>query len=519
MPQILPPDVTSERFEAALRRFSQAIGEDWVLASDADRDAYLDAYAPGDAETYAPAAALAPATVEEVQEILRIANSLSIPLWPISRGKNLGYGGAAPVLKGSVVLDLVRMKRILEVNEKLGYVIVEPGVGFHDLFEHLSRHDINLWMSAPAQTWGSVMGNALDRGVGYTPYGDHAAQVCGLEVVLPDGELMRTGMLAMSNSACGPVFKHGFGPSWDGAFMQSNFGVVTKLALWMMPTPEATMTLGMHMPSEDDLGPVVDTLRPLRMQGVIQSNPSIGNAMRTIAIRSTREQWYQGSGAMPQDRIDAAMRHFGLGQWNFTIRLFGYHDVIVANANIIRKAFARVTQQPFETREWRRGEPLRGSGAAVPTLGALGLTNWRGGRGGHLTFSPILPADGAVAEEQYRKTRRRYEEFGFDYSGGFTAGERCLHHISMVIYDRNDAAMTRNARRLFESLIHDAAASGFGEYRTHVLFQDRVAAAYDFNRNALRRFNERVKDAIDPNGILAPGRGGIWPQRLREHRS
>ena len=112
-------------------------------------------------------------------------------------------------------------------------------------------------------------------------------------------------------------------------------------------------------------------------------------------------------------------------------------------------------------------------------------------------------------------TRKRYEEFGFDYSGGFTAGERYLNHISMILYDRDDENMTRRAQSLFKTLVRDAAAEGFGEYRTHVNFYDDVARTYAFNDNAMLRLNQRVKDALDPNGIVAPGRMGIWPKPYR----
>ena len=95
----------------------------------------------------------------------------------------------------------------------------------------------------PANAWGSVIGNALDRGIGYTPYGENTTQLCGLEVALPDGELVRTGMGAMGNSRAWQLYQYGFGPAWDQMFVQSNFGVVTKMGLWLMPEPEATLSL------------------------------------------------------------------------------------------------------------------------------------------------------------------------------------------------------------------------------------------------------------------------------------
>jgi hypothetical protein len=64
-------------------------------------------------------------------------------------------------------------------------------------------------------------------------------------------------------------------------------------------------------------------------------------------------------------------------------------------------------------------------------------------------------------------------------------------------------------------MIDDAAALGYGEYRTHLAFMDQVVGKYNWNDNALMKFNNTLKDALDPNGILAPGRCGIWPARYR----
>jgi 4-cresol dehydrogenase (hydroxylating) flavoprotein subunit len=495
------------------------VGTSYVYFGDEDRDTYLDPFAPGQPESYAAAGAVAPKTVEEIQALLKIANHFKVPLWPISRGKNFGYGTAAPCMPGTVMLDLVRMTRILEVDEQLGYVVVEPGVGFNDLFDHLQKNKIRLWMSAPAQTWGSVIGNALERGVGYTPYGDHASKVCGMEIVLANGRVVRTGMGAIPGGSAWQLFKYGFGPSWEGAFMQSNFGVVTKMGLWMMPEPESTLSLAMSLPGEEDLGPAVDALRPLKLSGVVQANPSFGNLVRNLALRSTRDQWYQGEGPIPNAVLEEARKKADLGWWNFSIRLFGLPEVNAAHAGVIKRAFVVVTPAEFKISEWNRGDAIEKSGAAVPSLAPLGVVNWRGGRGGHLTFSPISPPRGSDALKQYHMTRRRYQEFGFDYYGGFTAGERYLNHITMIIFDRDNADMTRNARELFKVLVADSAQAGYGEYRTHVAFYDDVAATYNWGEAALMHMNETVKDALDPNGILAPGKMGIWPARYRRTHS
>src|SRR5690554_7703504 len=107
----LPPGVSAAAMSAAFTDFASVVGAQWVLATDEDRQTYTDHFAL-DESRHAPAGAVVPSSVDEVREVVRIANKHRIPLWPISRGKNFGYGGAAPRLKGSVVLDLSRMKKI-----------------------------------------------------------------------------------------------------------------------------------------------------------------------------------------------------------------------------------------------------------------------------------------------------------------------------------------------------------------------------------------------------------------------
>ena len=515
-PPPLAPGLTAARLAQALKRFEGVVGASYVFTSEEDRYGYLDPYSPGDPTTYGPSAAVAPKSVEEVQAIIRIANELRIPLWPISRGRNFGYGGAAPSMPGAVTLDLIRMNRILEVNEDYGYCVIEPGVGFNDLYAHLKKTGSRLWMSGPAHTLGSVIGNAMERGVGYTPYGEHASKVCGMEVVLPSGELMRTGMGAMDNSSSWHLYKYGFGPDWQGAFMQSNLGVVTKMGLWMMPEPEATTNLTMALPNEDDLGPAVDVLRPLRMTGVVGGVPSIANAVRALALRyPRREDLWKGDGPIPPADLEALRVKHGVGHWNFSLRMFGRADINAINTQVVKDAFARITKAEFKEEHWKQGDPPERSGQAMPGMNALNIVHWRGGRGGHLDFSPVSAPNGAEAMKQYRMGRKLFESYGFDYYGGFTMGERYINHITMIIYDRDNAAMTDKARKLFAELVKTGAAEGYGEYRAHVLFGGLIADSYGYNHHALQRFNETVKDALDPNGVIAPGKMGIWPKGYR----
>jgi 4-cresol dehydrogenase (hydroxylating) len=81
---------------------------------------------------------------------------------------NFGYGGASPRVAGSIIVDLNRMNQVLQVDEDAGYALVEPGVSFSALHEHLRSVGSSLWVSVPDLSWGSLTGNALERGFGYT---------------------------------------------------------------------------------------------------------------------------------------------------------------------------------------------------------------------------------------------------------------------------------------------------------------------------------------------------------------
>ena len=168
----------------------------------------------GEPDERRASAAVAPTSVEQVQAIMRIANRYHIPMYPISTGRNLGYGGAAPVLSGSVVLDLKRMNQILEVSERNACALVEPGVSYFDLYRHIRQNKLKLWVDVPDPGWGSPLGNALERGAGYTlsPYRDHWAAHCGLEVVLANGDLVRTGMGALPGAKTWQQFQYGYRP-------------------------------------------------------------------------------------------------------------------------------------------------------------------------------------------------------------------------------------------------------------------------------------------------------------------
>ncbi|MBB4514277.1 FAD-binding oxidoreductase [Paraburkholderia fungorum] len=522
MTRSLPPKVSAAGFDRALAGWRAILGEPQVVTSAAGLAAYLDPFAPGEREAFSASAALLPASVDEIRAVLRIANQFRIPLWTVSTGRNFAYGGAAPRLAGSVVLDLQRMNRIIEVNEPLAYALVEPGVSYFDLYAHLREHGYRLWVDPPAAGWGSVVGNTLERGFGYTAYGDHAAAQCGMEVVLANGDVLRTGMGGIEIGTAWQLYQPGYGPSFDAMFMQSNYGIVTKLGVWLMPAPPAYLLGEIQFRHEADLETIVDILRPLRLDETIRNHAVIEGGLRRAAGLSARRQWYEGKGAMPERAVEAMLDQLNVGRWNLHFALYGRPELIDAHYAIVQRAFAHVPQAKLSAARYAGdAQPTAGGDrnmAGIPAMSAFRMLDWRGGAGAHVDFAPLCPASGRDALRQYTMVKTRAAEYGFDYYGGFTAGMRHLHHIFAAIFDRDDANQVEQAGALLRSLMSDARAAGYGEYRAHLAYMDSAAAQYSFNDGALLRLSEAIKDALDPNGILAPGKQGIWPAAWRDRR-
>src|SRR4030095_800083 len=279
MARPLPPGVSRPDFSQALTQFASVVGKEWVFSSDEDVDLYRDSYSPfwHEEEERIPSAAVAPDRVEQVQQIVRIAGMYRIPLWTISTGKNRGYGGSAPNITGSVVLDLKRMNRIIEVSEKNHYALVEPGVSYFDLYRHIQEKKLKLWIDPPDPGWGSLIGNALERGGGYTPMRDHFDSHCGMEVVLANGDVVRTGMGALANAKTWQQYKYGFGPFVDGIFSQSNLGIVTKMGFWLYPEPEAYFSGTVMVPKHDDINALLETLALLINSGIVRGTTRVLN--------------------------------------------------------------------------------------------------------------------------------------------------------------------------------------------------------------------------------------------------
>ncbi|HXA76093.1 MAG TPA: FAD-binding oxidoreductase [Candidatus Acidoferrales bacterium] len=551
----VPPGVSASDFAEAIKQFEEAVGKEWVFTSDADVALYRDAYSPfmGEPDEIFASAAVAPDGVEHVQKVVKIANRYKIPIYPVSTGKNLGYGGSAPVLSGSVVLDLKRMNRILEVNERNAYALVEPGVSYFDLYRYIQEKGLKLWVDVPDPGWGSPIGNSLDRGGGYLmpQYRNHFDSHCGMEVVLANGEVMRTGMGAMPGAQTWQEYKSGFGPWIDGMFSQSNFGVVTKMGFWLMPEPDAYLSGTVTVFRHDDLIPLVNILNYLENTRVTNGMPDLASPLLGIPMLSEFAARFD-QGASPFDRpqdpeltalvakaggnmspeLDDYAQQKGVGYWSCKVSFYGATKANAANWAFAKEKFSAIAGAKFadgesyklpltaEQREKVHKPQFGIPSLAMFSIGARSALNPEP-TNGHMWFSPIIPRTGEAIFEANRVFAQAAKDLGLpflNFNLPSTYWERAFIFIFAFPVVKNIETNKKN-RESFKKLIQVAAEHGWGEYRTAPAFQDAIMNTYSYNNHALLRFHETVKDAIDPNGILSAGRYGIWPKHVREAKS
>ena len=288
---------------------------------------------------------LLPSSTEEVQAVVRIANELGVALWTSSQRQATSATAARRrACAGSAVVSLVRMNRVLEINPELAYAVVEPGVRWFDLHAALQEagHD-DLLVTIPDLGWGSVVGNSLDNGITYMPYGQDFMAPCGMEVVLADGELLRTGMGAMPDNKSWHLYKRGLGPVLDPLFIQSNYGIVTRMGYWLMRRPEAYAPLFLTVPRDDQLEQAIDILRELRLDGTIRGVPSMYYTLTLAAqFPEIMGEFVADGGVLPDEQIQEIADRTGLGRWGMRAAIWGDAPVAEHHVEKVQRAWSAI---------------------------------------------------------------------------------------------------------------------------------------------------------------------------------
>lgn len=481
-------------------------------------------------------AILRPRDRQALQAAVRIAHQHRTPVYPVSGGRNWGLGSCVPAAGGCAVLDLGGMTRILDLNREMATVTVEPGVTFEALQQYLAREAPELMMDSIGSTGrASIVGNAVERGHGMGSYADRFAHVCGLEVVLADGDVIRTGYGAYDDSPLAGLARWGTGPSLDGLFSQSGLGVVASLTFWLQVVPKHFQSFVFGLDTDQGLAQMIDRWRRERLQGT-RASLRIFNDLRLTAI-SQPYPFATTGGAVPlPETLRRELRSFpgrwvGIGSVNAASPALAaaerqhLEDVFssVDRLEIYDEAWAgKIREQgSSEEKAWLDfvydRSVLRGYTSERP----IRMCYWRKPEGapdgdlnpdrdgcGVLWYCPTLPATGRDAVALAGIVERRSLEHGFEPNLGFLSiAERTLDITGAVVFDRAVPGQDRLARDCHDAILADCFEAGYAPYRLGVGSMDFMTRQRPANRRLLRRLEE----TLDPHGILAPGRYAADP--------
>lgn len=449
-----------------------------------------------------------PTSEDDVRKLVQFANENDVKLYPISRGKNWGLGSKLPVQDGTAIVDLSAMDRVLEVNEKGQYAIIEPGVTQAILADYLKAHHPNLIINATGSSANtSVLGNVIDRGDAI--YAERAEDLLGLRGVLGNGDDFEVGGFWTMQHTPTHYFRHGLGPDLRGLFTQSNFAIVTEAVVKLLPRPEAAYLLWADVP-QDSFAETVDELIRLCDQNVLlRNNTRIGYVNRF-------EDYVQSV-----DRDEGNVLHH---VWNLFVIISGTEAVAKAKLDETAKVLQRLVpetgivdvyndQDLFEKvppllhpmLSLLEGEPDSMSVRFIYQQFGVPLPESDDDLDpdkipfGMKAYLPIIPANG----EDMVRAIELIDEVSIEYR--FPLQLQCDMYgrgLLTVNFHRGDPEQTSRADACFHGLAERLIEAGLPPHRLSI---DQMHLWPDM-QPGLADLVEKLQLVLDPNDIIAPGR-------------
>ncbi len=429
---------------------------------------------PGHAE-----AMVRPTNREDVVAALKMATQGGMPVYV--RGAGTMYAGGVIPRAGGLVIDMTGLDRILEIDLACGVVVVEPGVRFGALSKALGAHGMTIGIipvTGPTATIGGAA-SAHALGTGSAKFQSFADEVVGLEVVLADGRVLRTGSAAAG--ATGFFQRFGMGPDLTGLFLggDATLGVITAIALWLHPLP---------------------TYRTTQCYG-FSSATDAAQFIAEVQLRElTRHVWYASGyeAATVKGRVLAAYpttQAASLPQFCLGFD-YGGEEGLVRHDQTLLEALCQ-----------------KHGGAPYPPFNEVYFRHLRNeeihwyGYAGYFTRSrclilmsslptPKMPAFLAALDE----LRREHTEF--TWGGAVVICRRGLHGGVLAFYD--EERQWPQAEAAAQAAAATLVAAGCVPYKTGKIWANEVRGF-----TAYHTVLSELKTCFDPQGILSPGNLGL----------
>ncbi len=481
-------------------------------------------------------AVVLPGNRQQVETTINIARECRVPLYPISRGCNWGLGSRLPARNGCVIVDLKRMSRIISIDEKFGYAVIEPGVTQYQLSEHLrqarSRFYVDVTGSARES---SIVGNTLERGTSYN--GMRPDNLVNLEIVLGSGRTVRTGFSHFEASRTKNLFPYGIGPDLTGSFVQSNFGIVTSMTVKLLLKPDYHTSVSVAVP-KPCLSQLIDALRDLRQDGTIDCVVHLCDQRRGEISFSPilYEKIKEYCGYTPtRTEIESTVRGMTNDGWSAVFCLSGPASVVREKKRLVKKRFKSmgtikyIDAQRLATIKkicsllrLRKKlalvaayEELYGMTRGIPTDEALRSIYWPHrteeahwkqpdlGESGILFAVPVIPMDGESALHLIDIVDAVKLEYKFDYAMTLnTINHSSLEAVISINFRLTDESETKMAHSFISRLIQRVNDAGYPPYRVDIENMDKMVYEDDEYWQLVRE----LKGILDPEEVISPGR-------------
>ncbi|QFY08829.1 FAD-binding protein [Nonomuraea phyllanthi] len=438
-----------------------------------------------------------PRSLGEVRALVRQATASRRRLYPISTGRNWGMGSAVPVTDDNLVVDLSGMNRIRGLDLDSGYAVIEPGVTQAQLAEVLRDTPWMLNVTASCADT-SVVGNALDRGDGCVRSRVH--DVAGIEAVLADGSVVTTGGLDPAGRYHGRVA----GPDLTPAFVQHNLGIVTAMAVALVPRPQTIALVHGRFP-RDQVGSAVGAMTGFLRRG----NPADGFLrVRELSLVPDHGDWTLPAGVDPT-------RFAVLGP------LMGSDATVELAEELLRKSLVEVegaeALRVVDAAEVPAGDPLypralmaQGIPTCLGVRNALGVPSCEqidAGRHGFLALMPLMPLHARRTEQILAALQTAVDAHTTALMVEWNLVSRHMANgVIQIFFDRDAPDAVHRAHQLRNDGNCLLRGHGCAIYRSDI---DHAAAdVWSETSTASLGMLHRLKTALDPDGLLSPGRYG-----------
>ncbi len=451
-----------------------------------------------------------PKNAEDVQHILFAASKAAgrVKLQPISCGRNWGFGSDLATEDGVYTLDLSALDNIRSLDLGSHCVELEPGVTQGQLYDALSRRGNSHYFNVTGAGLGaSIIGNALERGIGYS--GQRHLDLLDLEVVLPSGERTRTSRL--QTGLMKSPYLGGLGPDPTGLFCQSNFGVITSATIALHRRPEVLGGILCGISRQESFPPLIAAISDLIAEGACYGVPHIFNRERIVTTLSPH-----------LEQAQAAELASSVAPWTALIPIRGSKGVFAASAQELEtrlkplgntQVVSNLKERDSKLSDLIQGRPsdLALASVAFSVFGHSSPLNapLEASGAGLIHVTPIVAFCAQTVTDVERLTREKLYRYGYK-AVPLSLNALSARTAALIVslgFDRRSPENTKAAHRAADDLLETYLRAGLQPYRLGLGQGDHLPRMDGPWPEVFRE----IQRILDPCGCMAPSRyESLW---------